>query len=561
MTQSRIWPVLLWSALWLILVGVALATRPLLPMDETRYLSVAWEMHLRGDYLVPHLNGATYSHKPPLLFWLLNLGWAVFGVNEWWPRLVAPLFGLATLFATGALARRLWPDLDGDHQYAAPLILLGAFLATIYTTITMFDMMLAFMTVIAILGIVMAWQAGRPLGIILFALGTGFGVLVKGPAILLHVLPVALSAPWWGPVLQGSVPGERSLVQWYIAVVVGVIGAVVIALAWALPAGIAGGEAYRDAIFWGQSAGRMVDSFAHREPWWFYLAIIGPLAMPWCVWPPVWRAIGAVDEGNTGIRAATLADGGARLCLVWFATAFLAFSAISGKQPHYLLPEFPALALILAMLLARRATKDQAKGTDQVIPGLVLVIIGLTAISVEQSSPEPIPGADTLQLWWLVSVIVVAIAVAAIPAPSNLFRIAGLTILSVTLFVSIHLAARPLLLQAFDLKPLAETVRAWQSEGRGVAHFGTYHGQFQFLGRLSEPVAAIGLRDDDVETWLAANPTGRIVSYRRCAPTDGKPIYTQPFRGRIIVVWDAASIAANPALAERGSKADCAKKP
>ena len=77
MSLTRTWPPLLWSILWLLLVAVALTTRPLLPVDETRYLAVAWEMHFGGDSLVPHLNGATYSHKPPLLFWLINLGWAV----------------------------------------------------------------------------------------------------------------------------------------------------------------------------------------------------------------------------------------------------------------------------------------------------------------------------------------------------------------------------------------------------------------------------------------------------------------------------------------------------
>ena len=68
------------AALWLLLVGVALATRPLLPVDETRYVSVAWEMWQRGDFLVPHLNGSPYSDKPPLLFWLMHAGWWVFGV-------------------------------------------------------------------------------------------------------------------------------------------------------------------------------------------------------------------------------------------------------------------------------------------------------------------------------------------------------------------------------------------------------------------------------------------------------------------------------------------------
>ncbi|MDP1533672.1 MAG: dolichyl-phosphate-mannose--protein mannosyltransferase, partial [Rubrivivax sp.] len=52
------------------LTAVVLSTRPLSPIDETRYVGVAWEMWLRGDFLVPFKNGEPYSHKPPLLFWM-----------------------------------------------------------------------------------------------------------------------------------------------------------------------------------------------------------------------------------------------------------------------------------------------------------------------------------------------------------------------------------------------------------------------------------------------------------------------------------------------------------
>src|SRR3990167_10507470 len=98
-------PHILVAALWLVLVAVALYLRPLFPIDETRYVAVAWEMWLRGDFLVPHLNGQPYSHKPPFLFWMFQLGWGLFGVNEWWPRLVPPLFGLANLYLVAVLAR------------------------------------------------------------------------------------------------------------------------------------------------------------------------------------------------------------------------------------------------------------------------------------------------------------------------------------------------------------------------------------------------------------------------------------------------------------------------
>jgi 4-amino-4-deoxy-L-arabinose transferase-like glycosyltransferase len=73
----------------LALVALLAATsfvRPIFPVDETRYVGVAWEMWQRGDFLVPYQNGVPYSHKPPLYFWLMHAGWALFGVNECWPR-------------------------------------------------------------------------------------------------------------------------------------------------------------------------------------------------------------------------------------------------------------------------------------------------------------------------------------------------------------------------------------------------------------------------------------------------------------------------------------------
>ena len=77
MTLSSKW----WTplGLWLVVMAAGLALRPPLPVDETRYLAVAWEMWRDGNFLVPHLNGEAYSHKPPLLFWLINLGWGYSG--------------------------------------------------------------------------------------------------------------------------------------------------------------------------------------------------------------------------------------------------------------------------------------------------------------------------------------------------------------------------------------------------------------------------------------------------------------------------------------------------
>ena len=116
-----------WLALLLGLLVAASLARPLLPIDETRYAAVAWEMWTRGDFLVPHLNGEPYHHKPPLLFWLMHAGWAVFGVNEWSPRLISPLFAAGTLALVHALGRALWPARP-EVARMAPFILLSSLL-------------------------------------------------------------------------------------------------------------------------------------------------------------------------------------------------------------------------------------------------------------------------------------------------------------------------------------------------------------------------------------------------------------------------------------------------
>jgi 4-amino-4-deoxy-L-arabinose transferase-like glycosyltransferase len=536
------WQSFLWSALWLTLMAAALASRPFLPVDETRYLAVAWEMWRSGDFLVPHLNGETYSHKPPLLFWLINLGWGVFGMNDWWPRLVAPLFGLGCIFLTFRLSFYLWPACQKTAQ-TAPLILMGCLFWTLFTTLTMFDMILAFWALLGLLGIVLARQGEKRKGFALLALAVGFGILTKGPAILLHVLPAALLAPVWDL-------GEERSKGWFLGVGLATLAGVGLALLWAVPAAISGGEAYGEAIFWGQSAGRMVKSFAHGRPWWWYFAVLPALILPWSLWPPFWRALRTLWG--------SLKDRGVRFCLSWFLPAFIAFSLISGKQLHYLLPIFPALALVFAHLLAKDAgqTLPEKRRYDLVWPALLFVLLpasaalfGLNTNAIAPSSwriPEWIGELDYV---WVLLPITLAGVVMGAGSKETLRAVAALSMLSACLVVMVHFVARPALSSAYDLAPLSETIGRWQEESRPVAYNGKYHGQFQFLGRLKKPIEVI--RAETAARWAQDNPNGLVVDVSRASPKDLKPDYVQPFRGRFIAVWPSLRIMESPDLLNR----------
>ena len=304
-------------------------------------------MWQRGDFLVPFRNGEAYSHKPPLLFWLIHAGWAIFGVNELTPRLVSPLCALGTVWLTSRIAKTLWPDAPWRGGSAA-WIALGAMLFVVFAQMLMFDTLLAFCVSIGVLGLATAAQ-GRARGFALLALSIGLGVLAKGPVVLLHLLPAALLAPAW----MRRAPMRWS--RWYLGVVLAILGGAAIALAWAIPAGLRGGQAYRDAIFWGQTAHRMVDSFAHRRPFWWYLPMLPILFAPWLVWMPLWR----------GLRDASIyADPGVRLAALMALFTLAAFSFISGKQVHYLVPQVPSFALLAAFALDRHAARGTAVGRD-----------------------------------------------------------------------------------------------------------------------------------------------------------------------------------------------------
>ena len=538
-------PLALVSGLWLIVMAAALFARPPLPVDETRYLAVAWDMWLEGHYLVPHLNGEPYSHKPPLLFWLINLGWWAFGVNEWWPRLIAPATGLASLFLAARLAAALWPSVGAARRFAPPLLFGGLYWA-LFTTLTMFDMLLALFTLLALLGLVRAARRGGFGGFALAGLAIGLGVLAKGPAILVHVLPAAVAAPWWAGRLDGATTPVRLGGRWAIGVAAAVAIGAAIGLAWAVPAGSAGGPEYRDAILWGQSAGRMLDSFAHAEPWWLYVVVLPALLLPWTVWPLAWRAARRLG--------AHWGDGGVRLCAVWFVAALLIFSTISGKQFHYLLPELPALTLLLARLLAAEADAPPRPG-DAIPPALLAALAGAAVVALPwvTALKAEAPWLDHLAAGWGLALIA---AGAALVAAGRLNLAARLSMLAATAAVAVvaaHLALKPVLAAFYDLRPVAGRLAEWEGQGIALANFGKYHGQYHFLGRLKKPIAVVGVAASDERDFLAAHPTGRIVAYHDTLPERGgaKPVEVFRFRSRVIAVWDAATVIANPGITHR----------
>ena len=510
-----------WLVAWGALVAVVLALRPLLPPDETRYLSVAWDMWHHGDWLVPHLNGAPYSDKPPLLFWGILLGWRVLGVSVWWPRTLPPLLGLASALLLARLSARL----DNGLEDRRALPFLSGLLWVTYSTMVLFDTLLTACVLIAVSGVVEAWRGRRLTGWLACGAGIGLGALSKGPVVLVHVLPVALLAPWWA----GSAPAG-GWPRWYAGVLAAVAMGAAIGLAWALPAAAHGGAAYRSAILWDQTAGRIsgriTGRLAHRRPWWWYLAMLPLLLYPWGLWPPLWRALA---RGRRPLEVP------ARFALAWIVPGVMAQSSFGGKQAQYLLPLLPGLAILAAVAGA----EVEPRRWDAAVPAGLLALAGVVLVIGETVRPSAMPRwlSDVSPGWGL---CLLAGALLLALAKGGRGQALALSLTCPLLLIGVHLAGAAALGRCFDLEPVAATLKAGEQAGRPIAYVGPYPGQFHFLGRLDRPFEEI--TRDSIPAWAASHPLGLVVREVGSRSRAAGALIARPYGQYAVAVWSASRL-------------------
>lgn len=452
------------AGLVLLMSLCATLTLPILPVDETRYTSVAWDMWNTHSFLVPRLNGAPYSHKPPLLFWLMHAGWALFGVNEITPRLLPGLFSLLNLILVYQISLNLWPQ-ERKIAAGAALVLASTALWAVWSVAIMFDMVLTFWTLLGLLGTLRAAKR-ESRGWLMLTVGIGGGLLTKGPAVLVYLLSIPLLRPLWD--VRNPCP-IRARWHW------GVLGALALGLAaallWVVPAALLGGETYRHELLWGQTVNRVASSFAHRRPFWWYLPIVPLLFFPWILFRPSFAKI----------RLKT-SDTGTRFCWIWLGAPLFVFSLISGKQIHYLIPFIPAGALLIGRNIALRVPS----GTTQ-------------------------RAARTLALSLALILIVVLFG------------------------------AKPRVLDGYDMKEVAAFIKKEMDAGHRVAHIGKYHGQFHFLGRLTDPIHVIGSGKEELDAFAKNNPGALFISYQNqenALPEKAEIGLTHRYRGKTsVALW------------------------
>ncbi len=516
--------------------------RPLLPVDETRYTAVAWEMWRSGDFLVPHLNGETYAHKPPMLFWLIQAGWSVFGVQMWWPRLLGAFALCLNAFMIQRLGQRLWPELPQRGSLAA-MLFVGALFPFLFSTVLMFDLWLVPAVLLGWTALVDAHHGARlRRSALSFTLAVGLGLLTKGPVTLLFLLPPVLAAAHWsghaGNFANGKTAGRRAgnPKKVYATGGIGLLLGIGLALLWAIPAGFSGGEAYRNAIFWGQTAGRIQDSFAHSRPIWWFLPLLPGMLFPWLWWPRTYQGWRGLSNGAKDVS---------RLMFWCLAPAFVFLCLMDGKQPHYLLPLFSMAALALAWNLDHSPHFGlRASLLPLLLPLLVGAAMALAPLWVGTESP-PLAWLHPPVLALSGALLLVMLRPAWVMLQKEPQRPLVLAFLAPLTVITVHLGMGRAFYQEYDLQPMATQVAAWQDDQIAVGfHGAAYYGQFDFLGRLQQPLGNPETLDA-LRDWLVANPAGRmlVVIGRDENPRFGPAPYPPlPHGSRQLQVWESAAL-------------------
>ncbi|HEY3401296.1 MAG TPA: glycosyltransferase family 39 protein [Geothrix sp.] len=373
-------PELLFAALLLAVFPM----RDLWAPDEPDFAQCVKEMRLRGDWLLPYLNGSPYSEKPILYYWVMKassvlldaltggLGFTQ-GVAAWALRLPSVIAAVAFLAAF-----RRWAVRFLEPGIAEPA-------ALVLATMPLWFWQSQFIQIDLFFSALLAWSWLCWLGGYLLLRGQigearpgehrrwflkayfwlALAFLAKGPlAPVLSVLVLAAFLAW-----------QRDFaVLRRAGIIAGLCITLLLVAPWYVAAGLKGGAHYAYELIIFQNVERATKAWDHIHPWWKYFDYILGDFFPWVLLLPALAL---------HLRRERRLDGPAnRFLLLAFVVPFAFLSAVQSKQGKYLLMGYPFLALLLGDLFRRMDGVRARRLGGLLVVGLALPSLALAAVAL-----------------------------------------------------------------------------------------------------------------------------------------------------------------------------------
>lgn len=337
-----------WQALLtlvsLLILFATLGSAALFEPDEGRNSEKAREILVLNDWVTPHQNFLPTLDKPMFFYWLVALSFKLFGLSEWAARLPSTLAALGCLCLVYRFARQQWGLWEALWSC---LILVSCTQFMIFSRLVIFDMTLTFFISWALFSFfrIAESQANAPKrgDIISFYVAMAFGTLIKGP--------IALIAPGMVVLVFLVFSRKWSLLK-CINLPLGALLYVAIVIPWYAAAEIRN-PGYLRYFLWDEHFVRyLTPRFGRSKSWYYFFMVIAVGFLPWTF--TLAAAIKRIWQDKS--QPATL------FLIIWVVLPFVFFSASNSKLPHYILPIYPAMALLVGRVIVTSSSEPDRPG-------------------------------------------------------------------------------------------------------------------------------------------------------------------------------------------------------
>jgi 4-amino-4-deoxy-L-arabinose transferase-like glycosyltransferase len=384
-------------AIGLLLFVWQLGTTGLVDETPPLFAASARAMAETGDWLIPRVNGLPRYDKPPLVYWLMGVLYALPGQQAWNPlgtwaaRLPSALASVALMLGLAHTLLR-WPQRSrapGATALAAALAYGLSPLALVWGRISVSDALLAGCLGFSLLlswrcyaaGGRRWWQAWLVLGL---------AVLAKGPVAVLLLGLTLLLFGWLQADLGGLWARLRPLP--------GLALTALVALPWYGLALLVEGEPFWQSFFGYHNLQRFTAVVNnHLAPWWFFGPVLVIASLP--VTPLLLLGLA---QGLGRLREPLAPELSLqRFAACWLLAVLLFFTAASTKLPSYWLPATPAAGLLVA--LAAQRSGRWAWGLSLLLTAVLAggLAAGPLWLPLIEAPEMPTLGAELLAAPWV----------------------------------------------------------------------------------------------------------------------------------------------------------------